>query len=231
MPFNFLKKLLELMLPLRRTQEAVENLTLDRLLVLQTVEGLPYSNEDVRALVWELKYHANPRAAGLAGELIAEELLAIASEELGKPLLLPVPMHKLRRQERGHNQTELLCEAALRHLGGAENLYEKIVWPASAPARDGRPEDFFSGKLSAPLDYSPKALSRTRATPEQQKLDRAKRLKNVQGSMEADPQVVKGRVCVVVDDVTTTGATLREAKRALLLAGAARVHTLALAQS
>ena len=105
-------------------------------------------------------------------------------------------------------------------------MYEKTIWPAEQGS-----EDFFSGKLSAPFDYAPQALKRTKLTAEQQKLDRARRLKNVKGSMEADPAVVAGRVCVVVDDVTTTGATLTEAKRALKEAGALRVHTVALAQS
>lgn len=143
MPPNFLLKLLGLMLPPRRTETLVERLTLDNLLTLQTTEGLPYSNESVRALVWEIKYYANKRAALLAGELLAEELLAIASEELGRPLLVPVPMHKTRWRERGHNQTELLCQAALRHLEGAENFHEKIVWPERAQPEYGRPEDFF----------------------------------------------------------------------------------------
>jgi predicted amidophosphoribosyltransferase len=131
---------------------------------------------------------------------MAEELLAIAGEELSRPLLVPVPMHKTRRQERGHNQTEVLCAAALRHL---DNAY----------------------------DYAPEALARIVSIPEQQKLGRAARLENVAGSMQADSSLVAGRVCVAIDDVATTGATLAEAKRALKAAGAARAYTLALAQS
>jgi predicted amidophosphoribosyltransferase len=45
------------------------------------------------------------------------------------------------------------------------------------------------------------------------------------------PEQVKGHMCIVVDDVTTTGATFVEAKRALKTAGAAEVRLVALAQS
>lgn len=198
MSLHLLQKLVSFILPPRISERVVEELTLDELIALQTREGLPYADTSVKSVVWELKYYANPRAAALAGQFLAEELLAIASEELGRPLLIPVPMHPDRLSERGHNHTALLCEYALTH-----------VKPA--------------------YEYAPQSLKRTRNTPEQQKLDRAKRLTNVVGSMSA--KGVEGRVCVVVDDVTTTGATLSEAKRALLEAGATKVHTLALAQS
>lgn len=233
MTSNFLFKLFNLLLPPRRTQVLVSALTLDDLVGLQTADGLPYGDEAVRALVWELKYYANKRAAMLAGKILADDLLAIASEELGRPLLVPVPMHRTRRRERGHNQTELLCEAALMALEGPGDFSGKIVWPdASACLAYRRPEDFFAGKSAGPYEYAPKALTRVRITPEQQKLDRATRLKNVAGSMQVgNPELVEGRTCVVVDDVTTTGATLTEAARALKAAGARRVHTLALAQS
>ena len=199
MSLHLLKKLLSVIIPPRSSERDVEALTVEELFDLQTSQGLPYANNIVRSLVWELKYHANPRAAALAGELLAEELLAIASEELGKPLLIPMPMHRIRIRERGHNHTAFLCTSALTHLG---DVYE----------------------------YAPESLKRTRYTPEQQKLSRSERLVNLKNSMQASPQV-RGRVCVVVDDVTTTGATLAEAARALKAAGAARVHTIALAQS
>jgi ComF family protein len=132
---------------------------------------------------------------------LADELLALAAEELGVPLLIPIPMHPDRYKERGHNQTEVLCEAALRALGQGES----------------------------PFEYKRDVLKRVVDTPHQQGLARSKRLKNVEDSMVAKD--VEGRVCVVVDDVTTTGATLTEAKRALLAAGARRVHCVALARS
>lgn len=86
-----------------------------------------------------------------------------------------------------------------------------------------------SEMLKGSVLYTPKAMSRTRETVPQQSLSKYKRLYNVCDSMKADSSVVLGHVCIVVDDVMTTGATLKEAKRALLEAGAAKVISLAFA--
>lgn len=196
---RFFATLVNFVLPPRKTERLVGALGIDDLRALQSGGSLPYQAQEASALVWEIKYYGSTRAAQLAGQFVSEELLAIASEELGRPLLIPVPMHPARLRERGHNHTELLCESALSHL---DTAYE----------------------------YAPHALERIVHTKHQQGLERKKRLNNVKNSMKA-AEAVKGRVCVVLDDVTTTGATLAEAKRALLAAGAARVHCVALAQS
>ena len=203
---SFLTSFLDLVVPPRTSERLVRGLTLDDLhtLALPVSGTLPYHDPRITALVWEVKYRANKRALALAGEFLAEQVLGIAGEELGKPLLVPVPMHTNRRKKRGHNQTELLCDCALRSLGEAGSGF----------------------------DYMPQALTRIKETAPQQGLERGKRLKNVHGSMEAArPELVKGRVCIALDDVTTTGATLEEARRALHKAGARRVHFVTLAQS
>lgn len=61
---------------------------------------------------------------------------------------------------------------------------------------------------------------RYRRTPaDQRTLDRRERAANLAGTLRADPRLA-GLPVVVVDDVVTTGATLREAARALQAAGA-----------
>lgn len=201
----FFTALIGIVAPPRRTEALVTRLSLETLASLTVHtdfgETLPYQDERVRALVWEIKYYANQRALLLAGELLAETLAGVAEEALSKPLLMPVPMHRARLRERGHNQTELLCEAALAHVG-----------------------DFY--------EYEPRALVRTVHTPQQQGLPRKRRLENVRGSMEVRAEYaarVTGRTCIVVDDVSTTGATFAECKRALKAAGARSIICVALA--
>lgn len=216
---DFISVWFDLLLPPRRTEKLLRGISLHELQGLETDEGLPYHDPRVTALVWELKYYASRRAATLAGQLLSERLFALAAEELGAPLLIPVPMHSTRRRERGHNQTELLCKAALFALRSH-----------AAPFRSFQRR---RGEVGAtPLQYEPRLLARVRATPFQQGLPKQERIKNVKDSMLVRyPEKVAGRVCIVVDDVQTTSATLREAARALKKAGAHRVHLLSFARS
>lgn len=75
-------------------------------------------------------------------------------------------------------------------------------------------------KLGKPLALE--ALHRIRATPPQAELKLKARAKNVRGAFECR-QEIEGRRILLVDDVMTSGATLDEAARILMLHGAAQV--------
>jgi ComF family protein len=80
------------------------------------------------------------------------------------------------------------------------------------------------------IDYRPRALVRTRATPPQASLDRSSRVANVATAFRCrSAGVVEGRRVLLIDDVRTTGATLASCAEALLEGGASRVLTLVLA--
>lgn len=90
--------------------------------------------------------------------------------------------------------------------------------------------------LAAPLaralgaTHEPRALVRVRDTSRQADLDRTSRLTNVSFAFAArDPAVVEGKRVLLVDDVRTTGSTLRACAAALTSAGAGFVHAIALA--
>lgn len=196
--------ILEILLPRRKSDAVVETLEHHDLLRLSLPNGsLPYHDGRIKALVWEIKYRGNARALSLAGQHLAERLTEIVGEEIGRPLLIPVPMQESRKKERGYNQTELLCEAAMQHM-------DKIMYA---------------------IQYAPAALCKKNDSRPQQSLSRKRRLRNVHRSMEGDVSLAKNRVCIILDDVTTTGATFKEASRALQEAGAGKTLCIALADA
>jgi ComF family protein len=85
-------------------------------------------------------------------------------------------------------------------------------------------------RLGAPLRAL--ALARTRDTEKQASLDRRSRPSNVSGAFVARRAgSMAPRMALLVDDVRTTGATLRECERALRSAGAVHVHCAVVAQA
>jgi predicted amidophosphoribosyltransferase len=82
---------------------------------------------------------------------------------------------------------------------------------------------------TAGVRFAPRALLRVRDGPSQTGLDRAARRRNVAGAYRA-ARPLSGCVALV-DDVTTTGATLAEAARALRRAGSARVVGICVART
>lgn len=83
-----------------------------------------------------------------------------------------------------------------------------------------------SKKLSIP--YSPNTLIRLRDTKPQKQLNDVQRKKNLEKAFKIDGNIVKLNKVILVDDIYTTGSTIDECSRALLLAGAAEVYFICL---
>ena len=79
------------------------------------------------------------------------------------------------------------------------------------------------------LPVSDQVLARKAATPPQVGLNARERMLNVRGAFVAERSLVRGLSVVVIDDVMTTGATLRACAEELLSAGAREVWGLTLA--
>ena len=118
----------------------------------------------------------------------------------GADLAVPVPLHSRRRRARGYNQ--------------AADLAAHLPLPSVG------------------------ALRRTRYTPSQTGLPAGRRHRNVRGAFAparrgpfVDPAArVRGQVVVLVDDVSTTGATLEACARVLGDMGAREVRALTVAR-
>lgn len=111
-------------------------------------------------------------------------------------ILIPVPMHRLRKLLRGYNQ--------------AEELAYQIA-------------------LQTNLSYSKKVLLRPTLTKRQVKTNsRGERLKNQHLTFKIIENV-EGKDFILIDDVTTTGATLLSARKTLINAGAKNVWAITIA--
>lgn len=128
----------------------------------------------------------------------------------------------------------------MRHAPGIEQALEQADWVVPMPLADARlrsrgyNQSHELARRLHPRRTDPHVLLRLRATAPQVTLDAAQRQSNLIGSMQVHPQQlgrVQGRRIVVLDDIMTTGASLHEASRALLAAGAREVVGLVLARA
>ncbi len=134
--------------------------------------------------------------------------------------------------------THLLAQRMISagHDGEADRLDVVLPVPMHWRRRLGRGFDHaraiaagLARELHLPLGTE---LIRIRNTPPQVHLPRTRRLTNVRGAFAVrSPATVAGASVLLVDDVTTTGATADEATRTLLAAGADRVTLAVLAKA
>lgn len=89
---------------------------------------------------------------------------------------------------------------------------------------------YLSLRAAIPADYS--SLIRRQNTIPQVQLTGAARRKNLQHAFAVKyPQKIRGKKIVLVDDVETTGSTLKECAKVLKKAGAAKIYALTLART
>lgn len=155
----------------------------------------------LRAIIHALKYGGR---RSLAAPL-SRRLAACGAEVLADAdAVVPVPLHPRRERERGFNQAEDLARAlgvpVWRVLRRVVHTRPQVDLPAAA--RHDNVRDAF-----AVLPHQP-----------------------VWPRRRAHPRSLLGSVLVLVDDVTTTGATLQACGRALRQAGVREVRALTAAR-
>ena len=141
--------------------------------------------------------------------------------------------HGRHRAARGL-ATRLFQRAAARSvLDGADALAPVPLHPARERERGFNQASLLADGLAfAGGQPVVSWLKRIRRTGTQTALSAKSRRLNVRGAFVVEPRApVRGAVVVLVDDVVTTGATLRECARVLLRAGAREVRALVVARA
>jgi ComF family protein len=165
----------------------------------------PYQGR-MKEAIHALKYDRLHAAARGLGHMLAEAIAQLADDTPGEMLVIPVPLHRSKYAERGFNQARSLAFHALNVL------------------RKTHPE--------WRLTLAPRTLMRQRATESQFGLTWRQRRLNVRGAFEvSDPDAVTLKHVLLIDDILTTGATVRAAALALAQAGAASVWVATLARA
>jgi len=119
----------------------------------------------------------------------------------------------------------LMRERGAEVLAGSDCLVPVPLHPTRRRARGFNQALDLARHLGRPIR---KALRRVRATPTQTGLPAAQRHRNVRDAFAMAPRtpLLSGATVVLVDDVSTTGATLEACARVLKAAGAREVRAL-----
>jgi ComF family protein len=162
-----------------------------------------YRHPPIKKALWLLKYQGKKRLAGIFADIlhgkIMEELSELSlMENFREPILIPIPLSNKRHKERGYNQAELIC----RELIKINNLRHGVD-----------------------LKLANNILIKPKETEHQARIENRKtRLENILGSFSVkNAESIKNRNIILIDDITTTGATLNEARKILKQAGARKV--------
>lgn len=159
-----------------------------------------YRNPIMKKIVWNLKYKNKKQLSFTIANYLYPKILEELSElkvleNFNAPLLIPIPLSSKRHRQRGYNQSMLIAKEL-------EKLDKK--------------ENFVLGK---------NILFKIKETEHQAHIkNKQDRLKNLINTFQVkNKELLKNRNIILIDDVVTTGATLREAKKVLKQNGAKKI--------
>ena len=158
-------------------------------------------NDLSKNLILQLKYADRMEVAQLLGNFMMQILHQYPKVDV----LIPVPLYWTRLWGRRYNQATLICRAMKREHG-----------------------HFSSSKH---LSVVTNNLMRIKPTQSQGHQHYRQRMDNMRGAFHVkNPKALEGKTIALIDDVYTTGATLRACARALQHAGVKTIYAFTVAR-
>jgi ComF family protein len=156
----------------------------------------------LRELIHLLKYNGVRPAAGVLGRMLAEAIARLEPAfEQAQVLVIPVPLYKGKRRQRGFNQAELIARAAVKFYPERLRIADDLL----LRTRDTQSQIGLTSH---------------------QRRENMRGAFAVASAAE-----VTGREVLLVDDVYTTGTTASECARVLRRAGVAQVWVATVART
>ncbi len=164
-----------------------------------------YRDNAIKKAIWHLKYYRSKNIGVLFGKILYEHTLedisSLRSLTRGLPLIvIPVPLTRAKIKIRGYNQAETIARSFCECNPEVLQLYTHVI------------------------------IKKHNTLPQARLHNRSARLKNIKGTFEIhEPNILKGRTVILIDDVTTTGGTFNEIMKLCKKAKVKKVIGLALA--
>ena len=168
----------------------------------------PFKNEGaMQKGIYNLKFNGFKSAAVFYGRAMAQ-IISIKFKKINFDYICPVPMGKIKKLCRGYNQSAILAENTAKFLNEINKTNAEK-----------------ENKAFNKIIYNEDLLSKCKRTKTQHKVLYEERWTNLRNSYKVNPKYnLSGKTILLIDDIKTTGATLDECSRTLLLKGAKAVY-------
>lgn len=159
-----------------------------------------YKDPLVRNIIWELKYHHHRQLGNFLGKILYDSFIEKISEirefsKNKKIIIIPVPLTRKRNNFRGYNQSKEIALGFFQRNKDIFELKDKII---------ARKKGFI---------------------PQTKIRNRKDRITNISGAFYLKDKKfkIRGQTIIIIDDVTTTGSTLKEITKILKNNGAKKI--------
>lgn len=222
--------LLNALFPLNVSERAIRDLTREQ--AISTIRPAPscpiphtdsvfaYKDDLASTLIWNIKYKRCTHSVQIGAYALYQRILKMRDSYPHLDLILiPMPITTKRRRERGYNQCELL-------LDEIECIYH-------SESNNSKPNNSESKDFN--LTFARDLLIRAHHDSRQTLKNRKERLESAKGIFKIcntsiiQPEFSANSMLIVLDDVITTGSTIRDSMNTLRNAGFDNVCGLSIA--